>query len=161
MDAVMTEAADSPPAKPSRRPMLIGLALAPVLGAGGFYATYSGLLPPDRGPAPAATAPAITRAARGFVPVEPITINLATGGPIRHLRFAAQLEVEPTHQAEVARLMPRIVDVLNTYLRAVDLTELEAPAALTRLRGQMLRRVQIVTGPGMVSDLLIMEFVFN
>ena len=34
-------------------------------------------------------------------------------------------------------------------------------AALTRLRAQMLRRVQIVTGPDNVNDLLIMEFVLT
>jgi flagellar FliL protein len=30
-----------------------------------------------------------------------------------------------------------------------------------RLRGQMLRRVQLVVGDGMVRDLLITEFVLN
>ena len=53
------------------------------------------------------------------------------------------------------------MDVLNIYLRALDPHELQEPAALLRLRAQMLRRVQIVTGPGMVNDLLVMEFVFN
>jgi flagellar FliL protein len=33
--------------------------------------------------------------------------------------------------------------------------------ALTRLRGQMLRRVQIVVGKDRVRDLLIMDFVLN
>jgi len=61
----------------------------------------------------------------------------------------------------VQALMPRIMDVLNIYLRALDPPELEEPAALLRLRAQMLRRVQIVTGPGLVNDLLIIEFVFN
>jgi len=32
---------------------------------------------------------------------------------------------------------------------------------LLRLRSQMLRRVQVVTGEGRVRDLLIMEFVLN
>lgn len=157
----MTQTADSPPAKPSRRPLLIGLGLAPLLGAAGFYASYSGLLSPgstsEDPPSPAAQ----PGQPSSFVPIDPITINLASNGQVRHLRFAAQLEVIPAHAAEVSRLMPRIVDVLNTYLRAVDLPELEAPAALTRLRAQMLRRVQLVTGPGMVSDLLIMEFIFT
>jgi flagellar protein FliL len=57
--------------------------------------------------------------------------------------------------------MPRIVDVLNGYLRAVEVREFEDPAALVRLRAQMLRRVQIVTGEGRVRDLLVTEFVLN
>jgi flagellar FliL protein len=57
--------------------------------------------------------------------------------------------------------MPRIQDVLNTYLRAVDVEDLEEPAALLRLRAQMLRRVQVVVGDGPVRDLLVTEFVLN
>ena len=57
--------------------------------------------------------------------------------------------------------MPRVLDVLNTYLRAVEVRDLEEPAALARLRAQMLRRVQVVTGEGRVRDLLVTEFVLN
>ncbi len=57
--------------------------------------------------------------------------------------------------------MPRVVDVLNGYLRALEIQDIESAAALTRLRAQMLRRVQIVAGPGRINDLLIMEFVLN
>lgn len=157
-------AADPPPPKASKLPLLGGLALALALGGGGFYATYSGMVLPA--PAPEAALPAPGQpgpAAPGssYLPVDAITINLGQRGPARHLRFVSQLEVAPAHLAEVTRLMPRIVDVLNTYLRALDPPELEEPAALTRIRGQMLRRIQIVAGPGAVSDLLIMEFVFN
>ncbi len=51
--------------------------------------------------------------------------------------------------------------MLNSYLRAVEVRQLEDPSALLRLRAQMLRRVQIVTGEGRVRDLLISEFVLN
>lgn len=51
--------------------------------------------------------------------------------------------------------------MLNGYLRAVETSELEQRAALVRMRAQMLRRVQVVTGEGRVRDLLIMEFVLN
>ena len=57
--------------------------------------------------------------------------------------------------------MPRVLDTLNTYLRAVDVADLENPAALAKLRAQMLRRVQVVTGEGRVRDLLVTEFVLN
>lgn len=57
--------------------------------------------------------------------------------------------------------MPRIADVLNTYLRAVEVRDLEAPAATVWLRAQMLRRIQVVAGEGRVRDLLITEFVLN
>lgn len=96
-----------------------------------------------------------------FVPIEPLLISLGPGANARHLRFKGQLETSPKYVSEVETLMPRIVDVLNSYLRAVAETDLEKPSALVRLRAQMLRRVQIVTGSGRVNDLLVMEFVLN
>ena len=77
------------------------------------------------------------------------------------LRFTAQLEVVPDHLAEVESLRPRIVDVMNGYLRAVEPADFEDQMILSRLRSQLLRRIQIVTGEGRVRDLLIIEFVLN
>lgn len=156
----MTDAAEAPAPAPKRSllPVLGGGALALVLGAAGFYATWSGMLfTPNGNDRPEVAAlPDIV-----FVPVDPIVITLSPGARSRHLRFASQLEVARGHQSEVAHLMPRILDVLNGYLRAVDMRDLEDQAAMIRLRAQMLRRVQIVTGEGRVRDLLITEFVLN
>lgn len=163
----MTDAADSSPgAAPERRRgggkgMIIGLILGLVLGGGGFYAIYAGLVDPakllggDEADAPSALADI------AFVPLEPVMISLPPGSSARHLRFSGQLEVEPAHQAEVTQLMPRILDVLNTFLRAVEVRDLEQPASIARLRAQMLRRIQVVTGDGRVRDLLILEFILN
>ncbi len=96
-----------------------------------------------------------------FVAVDPITISLGPRSTARHLRFASQLEVSSSHAEEVRLLLPRISDVLNGYLRAVELVQLEDPSALMRLKAQMLRRIQIVTGEDRVRDLLIAEFVLN
>ncbi|MES2665735.1 MAG: flagellar basal body-associated FliL family protein [Pseudomonadota bacterium] len=146
--------------KKSKLPMLMGAGLALMLGAGGFFATYSGLLFGAPAPADAATTvgdvPDIS-----FVPIDPLVINLAPGSASKHLRFSAQLEVANPYGPEVALLMPRILDVLNGYLRAVETADLENPSALVKLRAQMLRRVQIVTGEGRVRDLLVTEFVLN
>lgn len=154
---------DEEPAKKSGKPMLIGLILAVVLGGGGFFAVYSGMI---LAPAPehAETEEMMPDTAFPdvvFVPIQPLIINLGRGGSSHHLRFHAQLEVTKAAEAEVTTLLPRVTDVLNSYLRAVGVGELENPAALVRLRAQMLRRVQVVTGEGRVLDLLIMEFVIT
>jgi len=149
---------DAAPKKKSKLPLVIGLILALLLGGGGFYATYSGLI---LGHHEDAALPVEALPDIAFVPVDPLVITLAPGARARHLRFQAQLEVAKAHQAEVATLMPRILDVLNSYLRAVETKDLEDPVALIRLRAQMLRRVQIVTGEGRVRDLLVTEFVLN
>lgn len=145
--------------KKSKKPLLIGGVLALILGGGGFYATWSGLILGGGGHADTVEVAALPDIA--FVPVEPLIVSLGSGGANRHLRFASQIEANGAHVDEVTLLLPRIVDVLNGYLRALDAKVLEDPAALVRIRAQMLRRIQIVTGEGRVRDLLITEFVLN
>ncbi len=158
----MADAADPPP-KSSKLPLVIGLVLMLGLGGGGFYAVYSGLLlGSDEAAAEDEMANAAEpMAATAFVELDPILVGLARADPRRQLRFEGHLEVHPEYAEEVQMLMPRIMDVLNSYLRAVELTDLRDPAALVRLRAQMLRRVQIVTGEGRVRDLLVSTFLLT
>ncbi|MBL4917031.1 flagellar basal body-associated FliL family protein [Szabonella alba] len=156
-----TATAEPPPvAKRRRLPLLIGLLAALIAGGAGFYATWSGLIG-GSGTAAEATPPPRPIADLAFVPVDPIVVSLGQSARSKHLRFTAQLEVNRSAEADVALLMPRILDVVNGYLRAVDVARLEDPAALVVLRAQMLRRIQLVTGEGRVRDLLITEFVLN
>lgn len=143
--------------------MLFGVVGAVLLGAGGFYATYSGTVSLDDSSADdshsqtaAITTPAVT-----FLPLEPMVISLGRASNASHLRFTAQLEVAPGASQAVEAVMPRILDVLNSYLHAVSEEELSEPAAIARLRAQILRRVQVVAGPENVRDVLITEFVLG
>jgi flagellar FliL protein len=157
-------------------PLVVGLVLALALAAGGFCATYFGLLPLPGGVSGSAGPDAAQDAAAAddkgpsppprlgtpeFVAVEPLVVTLGPAADGRHLRFRAELEVAPGRAAAVTRVMPRILDVLNGYLRAVPVEELESPSALVRLRAQMLRRIQLVAGEGVVRDLLVTEFVLT
>lgn len=164
----MTADAAAPPGKSrgSRLPLILGLVLAIVGGAGGFWVVRTGVLGPEEEAAGDAAAhgeeaeslPALEPAS--FVPLPALVVNLP-GEEQRFLRFAGQLEVAPEDLDEVTALIPRVADVLNGYLRAVEPAEVEDPAALLRLRAQMLRRVQVVAGGDRVRDLLVMEFVVN
>ncbi|MEL6464864.1 MAG: flagellar basal body-associated FliL family protein [Pseudomonadota bacterium] len=149
--------------KPSKMPLILGVLALLLGGGGGFYAAFSGLVLAPESPSTAPTKD--TKPGElpdvAFVAVEPMVISLAPNSQGRHLRFRAQLEVPSAYASDVETLLPRVVDVLNGYLRALETRDIESPAALTRLRAQMLRRVQIVTGPGRVNDLLIMEFVVS
>ncbi len=158
--------------EPAKKKGKLTVALAAILGlagaGAGYYATTQGLFPigsghgtpaghgeamHDSGPA---ALPDVT-----FVDLAPILVSLGSEGDMMHLRFHAQLEVAEPHAAEVERMKPRIVDVLNGYLRAVEASDLRDPLALSRLRGHILRRVNIVVGEGRVRDILVMEFVLN
>ncbi len=151
----------APEKKKSKLPLLIGLVLALLGGGGGFYATFSGIILGGNAPDSSHGDSVIVLPDIAFVPVEPMIISLGASTRNGHLRFTAQLEVDAAHSAEVTLLMPRIMDVLNGYLRAIDVAELEDPGALVKMRAQMLRRVQIVSGEGRVRDLLVTEFVLN
>jgi len=162
----MTDAvAEAPPETPksSKLPLILGLVAALLGGGGGFYAAYSGMLfGDDSAGTPAQdemTPDALPDVA--FVAVDPMVVSLSPAAQGRHLRFRAQLEVPSQYASDVESVLPRVVDVLNGYLRALETPDIESPSALTRLRAQMLRRVQIVAGPGRINDLLIMEFVLN
>ncbi len=159
-------------------PLLIGLVLAVGAGAGGYWAVTNG---PFASGASGSDSVSDDHAGTGhgdssddeapvsrpdlaevaFVPLEPVVVNLGPEGSDRHLLFSAELEVAPDDAPDVTHLAPRVMDVLNSYLRVMDMTELSDPRTLGRLRAQLLRRIQIVTGDVLVRDLLVTQFVVN
>lgn len=165
----MAEAAGvaaAPPRKRSKLPLILGLVLGLAGAGGGFYVVSSGMLSgglaEDEQAAAAEDAadlPAIAPVA--FMALEPLIITMPRSSGRQYLRFVAQLEVPPDYLAEVELIRPRIVDVMNGYLRAVAPSDFEQQAVLERLRAQLLRRIQVVTGEGRVRDLLVMEFLLN
>jgi flagellar FliL protein len=161
-DQMTDEAGEDTPKKASKMPLILGLVLAILGGGGGFFAVQAGMIGGSSEDAHEDVEPvAEDLPMLAFVPMETLVINLPDHAQAKHLLFTAQLEVEPAFAQDVTDLMPRIVDVLNGYLRAVRVAELEDPTSLIRLRAQMLRRVQVVVGGGRVKDILIMEFVLN
>lgn len=151
------------PEKASKLPMILGL-VAMIAGAGGgFFATFSGMILAEEQPEQVveekfepAPLPEVS-----YVEIEPMIISI---GPLtngKHLRFRAQLEIADDYVADVESVLPRILDVINSYLRALRIEDLEKPLALTRVRSHLLRRIDLVTGTGRVNDLLVTEFVLN
>lgn len=173
--------------KSSNLPLVIGVVLALVGGGGGFFAVSAGLLPlgsdSSQGHPPAGTSADGShdtgadshasgdhgaRAAQptsvgdvSFIELPQLVVSMGTATNMHHLRFQASLEVLPSSVAPVESLQPRVIDVLNNYLRALSPSDIEAPGALIKIRSQLLRRIQMVTGENRVRDLLILEFVLN
>ena len=137
--------------------LVIGLVLA-LVGGGGAFAVTSGMLGGEEEKAPVRENLSDDLS---FVSVEPMTISVGAPSDRRHLRFRAELEVDPDGRSEVEKLLPRVVDVLNTYLQSLTIAEIEDPSALLTLRSQMRRRIDLVVGGDRVNDLLVMEFVLN
>ncbi len=176
MANVEPEVEATPKKKGMLIPLLIGLVLAGGGGAGGYWAVTSG--PLSGGDSSASSSghgsgqgdeeaevevthirPDLEDVA--FVALEPLVISIGSETHGRHLLFSAELEVAPDDAEDVEHLLPRVLDVLNSYLRVIDMNELNDPRTLVRLRAQLLRRIQIVTGDVLVRDLLVTGFVVN
>jgi flagellar FliL protein len=153
------------PKKKSKLPLILGVVLALAGGGGGFMAVQMGLLGGSDSAEDHAAEEAPVElppvAPVAYVALEPLMVNMPRESGRQFLRFVAQLEVAPEHLAEVEAIKPRIVDVMNGYLRAVESADFEDPAVLGRLRAQLLRRIQVVTGPDRVRDVLVQEFILN
>lgn len=148
------------PKKKGKFPLILGVLFLLVGAGAGFGIVAAGLLPGGSDDSKEEK-PQLDVDDVSFLPIEPMLIPIGEPSSGRILRFKAQLEVVPGYEAEVSKLMPRILDILNSYLRAIDISVLEDPGALIMLRAQMLRRIQIVIGEDFVTDLLISEFVQN
>ncbi|MHA7872461.1 MAG: flagellar basal body-associated FliL family protein [Hyphococcus sp.] len=96
-----------------------------------------------------------------FVNLDPLTVTLGPNANAQYLKISISLETTADHAKAAEHLQPRFRDVLNMYLRAVDEKDLVEPFAMTRLRAQMLRRMQTVASSDIVSDVLITDFVLN
>lgn len=179
--ATDADEADAKPKKGLGKPILLGLVLALLGGGGGFAGVWLGLIPglgggeagqelaaqeghgADDGHGASADdhGTAVASGPAAFVTLDPIVVNLSDSTAGNLLRLTVSLEVAPGHEGDVTAIKPRVVDVLNGFLRAVNVADLEDPTALIRLRGQMLHRVQVVEGGGNVRDLLILEFIIT
>ena len=167
-DVAMTQ--DGEVSKKGKKGLIFGVLGAVILGGAAFFVTYTGIFPSASGDSevaenshgdPVEGAEVETASGVTFVALDPMVISLGSFASSQYLHFRAYLEVPGSSAEEVEHLSPRILDVLNTYLRAISESELENPASMNRLRAQMLRRVQVVVGEENVSDLLITEFVLN
>ena len=163
VEAAETDGAEEAPDTGKSKGLVIAAIGAVAAGGVGFFVSYAGFLDGVLGGGSAEPEKKVIEKEIdfAFVPLEPLLITLGPEAQSQVLRFTAELEVIEGAEEVVTGLRPRIVDVLNSYLRAVDEKELEDPASLELLRAQMLRRIQIVVGDDLVRDLLVLEFIIN
>lgn len=167
----MTTESDTPETiapKSRKTPLMLGLFLAVAMGIGGYFTIKSGLLPGTGKKAAASEkeptaydshAPSAKDVA--FVAIPEVTISLGSEYANQHLFFLANIEVPKKYAKEVTHLTPRILDVFNSYLRAISPADIEAPNALFTIRAHLLRRVQIIVGNDKINDLLVLKFVLQ
>jgi len=148
-------------AKPKKsKAMLFGILAALVLGGGGAFATYSGMLElPFGSDAPGHVAKKDGVSDVVYVKLDPIVIDMGRGGRAGRLRVGLIVETTTKNRTVVDDRKYRITDTLYSFLRAVNQDDLRDPSRTDLLRARILRRVLLETPPGAVSDVLISEFV--
>lgn len=96
-----------------------------------------------------------------FVPMDPLVVTLGPEAAAKYLKITMTIETEKGSEAAVTALMPRLRDVVNSYLRAVDEADLAEPSSMARVRAQLLRRLQLVAPDARITNVLITDFVLT
>lgn len=137
--------------------LFLGILLA--LG-GGAAAGYMGLLQLPFGEQDTAKSlPDISKTI--FIPLPKIVIPLGENAQAKYLRARFDIETEKAYAERITTLQPRLMDMLNTYLRAVEEKELSDPGRFQNLQAQMLRRARLVAGEAAIKNLLVQEFILQ
>ena len=163
-----TEAAegDEAPPKKGKKGLLLALLPALLLGGGAFYATSSGLVSLPFGGAETPVEQKQPKAEPksfgvAYLELDELVVPLSPRARSRFLVFQASVEAAPEDIAALEQIRPRILDVFNTYLRAIEEKELDEPSAMALLRARLLRRLNVVAAPVEPKDLLITTFVLK
>lgn len=96
-----------------------------------------------------------------FLVLDPIIVSIQPIGRSKHLKISLVLETREQDAEIMLEHGYYIKDVLNTFLRSVDASVLEDPAAMSRLRAQILRRIRAIVPDAQIENVLITEFVLT
>ncbi len=96
-----------------------------------------------------------------FFPLEEVIVNLNTGGrQSTFLKIKISLELADTVDiSRIETVMPRIMDNFQVYLRELRIEDLKGAAGMHRLREELLTRINVVTAPTKVNDVLFKEML--
>ncbi len=98
-----------------------------------------------------------------FTDVEDIIVNLDTRGKgISFLKLRVSLQVKGKSNSDnVVRLMPKIRDTMQTYLRELRPSDLVGSYGLYKLREELLLRINSIVYPTQVDDLLFKDVLIQ
>ncbi len=98
-----------------------------------------------------------------FMDLPELLVNLNTGGRrTSFIKIKVTLEVDKKEFVPVIeKLMPRIIDNFQVYLRELKIEALPGSIGMYRLREEMLLRVNTAAAPAQVNDVLFKEILFQ
>lgn len=98
-----------------------------------------------------------------FYDVPDMVVNLSSDGRRKtflKLQVSLELEKEADKQA-VEKVMPRVIDHFQTYLRGLRTEDLSGSAGIYRMRQELLARVRTAVYPVEVRDVLFREVLIQ
>lgn len=140
----------------TRRMIMIGGALALVLGGGGTGAFFlMGGSPEPLGP------DGEPQRTTHFYDLPEMTVNLSAADQrAQYLRINVALELRDRSDVRVLEpVMPRVLDAFQVYLRELRSTDLEGSAGVHRLKEELTRRVNIAIYPAEIDGILFKEII--
>jgi flagellar protein FliL len=151
------EGAAKPAAKRKFSLKLILTVVAAVVGLGGVGGGAYHFMSSRSEAAPAAkVAPPPV-----FFDMPDILVNLSsTGDRTQYLKVKVVLELpDEQMKAQIEPLMPRVMDMFQTYLRELRANDLDGSAGLYRLKEELTRRVNAAIAPEHINAVLFKEIV--
>jgi flagellar protein FliL len=97
-----------------------------------------------------------------FYDMPDILVNLSSSGSDRtqYLKVKVVLELpNEAMKAQIEPLMPRVMDMFQTYLRELRASDLDGSAGLYRLKEELTRRVNAAIAPDRINAVLFKEIV--
>ncbi|SMF67972.1 flagellar FliL protein [Tistlia consotensis] len=130
-----------------------------LLVGGGAGAYFSGVLGGDE--AKHEEAPADAPKATVYYELPEMLVNLnSSGRKTNFLKLTVSLELDNQEAvAEIQKVLPRVVDAFQVYLRELRIDDLRGSAGLQRLREELLVRVNAAAAPVQVRDVLFKEML--
>ena len=156
-----TEETAEQPAKKRGKGKLILIAVPVVLLLAGAGLWFTGILPHLLGMDKKHEQEAAKPVPPSYVDLPEMVANL-NGNPRRpsYIKLDARVEVpKPGDVEKVKAAMPRLQDLMQTYLREMRPEELRGSAGTYRLREELLARANAAVAPAKVSDVLFTQML--
>jgi flagellar protein FliL len=157
------DTAAAPPKKAGKGKLIIMVAVPVVLLLAGAGLWFSGILPHalgmDKPAEHAEEAAKLVPPTYVDVPEMVANLNSTTHKP-SYVKLTARIEVPRPEDAEkVKAALPRLQDMMQTYLREMRPEELRGSAGTYRLREELLVRANAAVAPAKISDVLFTQML--
>ncbi len=153
---------EAPPKKPGKRKLIIiAVPVVLLLLGGGLW--FTGILPHVLGmdKHEEHTEEAAKPVPPSYVDLPEMVANLnSTNRKPSYVKLTARVEVPKPEDAEKVRsALPRLQDMMQTYLREMRPEELRGSAGTYRLREELLVRANAAVAPARISDVLFTQML--